>query len=96
MLDEAEWADLAPLIRKLPQSIKLHRETTGSWPDKAKVKEFERAALDRYEQMTGFPETNVNALWHHRLSELGPPCSACGKPLRTQVARFCAECGHAV
>jgi len=38
-------------------------------------------------------ETNPNALWHHRLSQLGPSCRACGKPLRTVRAKFCAECG---
>ena len=96
MLDEAEWAELAPLMRQLPQGIKMHREATGTWPDKAKVQELEREALSRHEQMTGVAESNVNALWHHRLSDIAPLCKACSKPLRTQVARFCAECGHAV
>lgn len=27
------------------------------------------------------------------VSAYGPPCSHCGKPLRTSKARFCAECG---
>jgi hypothetical protein len=94
MLDEGEWAELAPLLSKVPQDIKAYRESTGAPLDQAVRQGFERAALARYEQLTGFPESNVNALWHHRLADVGPPCDACGKPMRTRVARFCAECGH--
>ena len=52
-----------------------------------------KAALDRYFAITGFRETNPNALWHHVLSLYGPPCEACGKPLRTPAANWCAACG---
>ncbi len=52
--------------------------------------------LEQYRQMTGFDETNINAFYHHRISLHGPPCRACGKPLRTSKARFCAACGHPV
>lgn len=51
------------------------------------------AALYRYESITGFKETNVNAIWHHRASSFGPTCNNCKKPLRTPKANFCAECG---
>ena len=50
-------------------------------------------ALQRYEQITGMRETNINAVFHHRISLLGEPCLRCGKPFRTPQARFCAECG---
>src|SRR5579884_138403 len=50
--------------------------------------------LREYERITGFHETNPNAVYHHLLSLYGPPCSNCGKPLRTPRARFCAACGH--
>ena len=50
------------------------------------------AALQRYTEIPGFVETNFHALWHHRLSLLGPDCRACGKPLRTPRAKLCAEC----
>ena len=49
--------------------------------------------LDEYNRITGFGETNVNAVWHHRLSLYGPPCAVCSKPLRSPRARRCAECG---
>ncbi len=51
------------------------------------------AVLDEYERITGFRETNINAIYHHRASMYGPPCGNCGKPLRTPVAKFCGPCG---
>jgi hypothetical protein len=49
--------------------------------------------LDGYEEMTGYRETNPNAVFHHVISQYGPPCRACAKPLRTPRASFCAACG---
>ena len=54
---------------------------------------FGREALAEYQRITGFPETNPAALWHHRLALYGPPCEACDKPLRTPEAKLCAACG---
>ena len=51
------------------------------------------SALAEYERITGFRETNRNAIWHHRLSLYGPPCHSCGKPLRTPIAARCVACG---
>ncbi|MCP3099122.1 hypothetical protein LZ198_09600 [Myxococcus sp. K15C18031901] len=48
---------------------------------------------EAYTRLTGFAETNANAVMPHRLSLYGPPCAACGKPLRTPEARHCAACG---
>jgi len=50
-------------------------------------------ALDLYQRLTSFRETNPNALWHHRMSLCDPICAPCGKPLRTPEASFCAACG---
>ncbi|MBJ6111554.1 hypothetical protein JAO73_21210 [Hymenobacter sp. BT523] len=49
--------------------------------------------LEMYRLLTGFAETNPNAVWHHKVDEYGPPCPQCHKPLRTVEARFCAACG---
>jgi hypothetical protein len=52
--------------------------------------------LQRYFEVTGFEETNANAIWHHQLKQLGPPCRNCGKPLRTPRAKLCAACGTSI
>lgn len=54
-----------------------------------------QSALEAYFRLTGFRETNFNAIWHHRRSLYGPCCNHCGKPLRTPRARWCAACGGA-
>lgn len=53
------------------------------------------SALDLYKKITGLRETNINAIWHHRIANYGPPCDQCGKPLRTPKASLCAACGAA-
>lgn len=92
MLDEREWAELAVPLGKVIELIKKVRTEQGlSLPDASPIAGAE--ALNLYRELTGFVETNVHALWHHRLSLFGPPCSSCGKPLRTPKAKHCAECG---
>ena len=49
--------------------------------------------LEEFERLTGFHETNPNAVWHHRIRLYGPACTACGKPLRTPKASRCVACG---
>jgi hypothetical protein len=49
--------------------------------------------LWRYFEVTGFEETNANAIWHHVTGLYGAPCSSCGKPLRTSRARMCSVRG---
>lgn len=50
--------------------------------------------LDYYFEVTGFQETEPNAIMHHRIEHYGHPCESCGKPYRTKQAKFCAACGH--
>ena len=67
--------------------------------DERRTRDIESAklfVLQRYFEVTGFQETNANAIWHHRLSQYGPPCQNCGKLLRTPRAKMCAACGTAV
>lgn len=48
--------------------------------------------LAEYERITRFHEPNANAIFHHRVSDYGPPCASCGRPLRTPKAKLCGHC----
>lgn len=50
--------------------------------------------LDYYENLTGFRETEPNAIMHHFLGHIRPDCERCGKPYRTSKAKLCAAYGH--
>lgn len=53
-----------------------------------------KSMLDYYKELTGFEETEPNAILHHQIEQYGPPCTNCGKPYRTTIASFCAACGN--
>jgi len=94
ILEEDEWAEVLPRRQEGIRRIKEYRATHDATLERAK-EIYGGGALDRYFEITGFRETNVNALWHHRVGLFGPPCEACGKPLRTPRAKLCAACGTA-
>ena len=94
MLDEEEWLVLEPALVKSIEDIQSLRSTNGIGLAEATKHPFGQAAKDLYQQLTGHLESDVNVLWHHRLSIYGPPCSDCGKPLRTPQAKLCAACGE--
>jgi hypothetical protein len=91
MLSEDEWQLVNP--ETMLEQIKQYRKETGASLVEAYRNNTGLHALVTYERITGFRETNANALMHHRLKLYGPACTACGKPLRTPVASFCAVCG---
>ncbi len=82
MLDEDEWLQVRPKIGKGDGTDLRERKFSGF--------------LAEYERITGFHETNPNAVFHHRLALYGPPCKKCGKPLRTPEAKLCGACMHPV
>ncbi len=86
MLDEAEWEEL----------MRHHDLTGGTDGARTSLRERFVPVLNAYERLTGFRETNPSAIWHHRLALFGPDCRACGKPLRSPLARLCASCGALV
>jgi hypothetical protein len=92
MLEEQEYAELASLYRAGMRSVKDHRKQTGAPLKSIPLAEYFAPLLTRYEEMTGYRETNPNAIMHHRLSLYGPICTNCGKPLRTPNAKICGGC----
>lgn len=93
MLEETEWAEVYPLLNNAIAEIKRYREKHRVSIEEARAHGYGKRALEAYFKITGFKEKNPDALWHHRLIFFGPPCAACGKPLRTPKAKHCAECG---
>ena len=92
MLDEREWQQIGASEGNLIQAMKEYQKRHGASLAVAK-EEAPKEILARYKDLTGFDETNVNALYHHRIELYGPPCHVCGKLLRTPAARRCVECG---
>ena len=93
MLSEEEWTELEPFLNWMVENIQKYRTYNACSLEEARKRAWEKEALDAYERITGFHETNVSCLYHHRLSLIGPRCVCCGKPLRTPKAPYCASCG---
>lgn len=87
MLDDNEYQR----IHKIEGELWGDRKAHGNL--KAFKAEIEKRLLEEYNKITGFNETNYLAIYHHRISIYGAPCYNCGKPLRTDKAKFCAACG---
>jgi len=85
MLDEAEWQSVAPLLGSSIEAAKRFGRNNI----------FGFMALAKYENLTARKEKDLNVVRHHRASLYGPPCTKCGKPLRTPQANLCAACGQA-
>lgn len=57
---------------------------------------FQKIELDEYNKITGIDETNNVAILHHTVTHFGPPCTNCGRPLRTPQAKICVACNTPV
>jgi hypothetical protein len=95
MLDEQEWQQVLAPLRDGIELFKGYRAKNNAGLGEANGAVYRHGALTTYFEITGYEETTVEALWHHRLCLLGPPCDGCRKPLRTPKAKMCAECGTA-
>jgi hypothetical protein len=93
MLTEEDWPRVAPFLTDCIEQIKRYREVNACSLAEAAANGFGREACEIFEEITGFRETNANAIFHHRLSLYGPPCHVCGKLLRTPQANYCVMCG---
>lgn len=71
---------------------KLYHEAFG-FGKSGSIAERMQPLVDYYEKLTG-QVIIPNAIMHHQISQYGPPCENCEKPLRTPKASFCAACGN--
>jgi hypothetical protein len=94
MLDEDEWAHLAPLLHGAIENIQRYRQQHGVALSLVPIPQMYWAVSEMHALLCGEPPVDPVALWHHRLSDYGPPCTHCGKPLRTPRAKLCAACGR--
>lgn len=92
MLEEHEWAEIEPLILA---DIHEQKRLRGEGISLEEVQSAgEQRACKRFEAITGFRETSVYTMWHHRRSDYGQDCPRCARPFRSPQANFCAECGY--
>lgn len=92
MLGEDEWQRMELLLRDRIDHIKAYRAETGATIPQAQASALD-PGMDFYEALTGLRLAHPDDLWSVRRASYGPVCTACGKPLRTARASFCAECG---
>ena len=84
MLNEEEYAKACELYSE------AIRNTNGEEDRLIRYK----ALIDYYKEITGWDETEPNAIMHHRIEQYGSLCENCGKPYRIPLASFCAGCGQ--
>lgn len=84
MLDEEEFAIAYKLYSEAIREVKFGKNRELRF----------KPLLDYYKSITGYDETEPNAIMHHRIAQYGPICEKCGKPYRTPQASFCAACGN--
>ena len=92
MLDEEEFAQISDLYSEAMRLAKEVRKNTGVPIKHLSIEERFEPVRAKYQLVTGFYESNENAIMHHRISLYGPPCANCGKPLRTPKAKLCGSC----
>ena len=85
MLDEHEYK-----VVVTDQIQKAVRELGHCGPE-IQQRTLELMAAE-YERLTGFRIADPWHIFRHTTVGLGPPCSFCGKPLRTRRARLCGNC----
>ena len=92
-LDEKEWKTISPLLDEAMREIKNYREVHGCALHTARNSITSNATM-KFEELTGVSGVNYEIIWHHRLADWGPECSACGHLLRTNKTSYCANCGN--
>ena len=82
-----------PMLDKEEFSIASELYSRGFKIEKTDRQDRFKELLEYYKNLTGFVETEPNAIMHHSLELIGPDCESCGKPYRTSKAKLSAYCG---
>lgn len=92
MLDEEEFASIDQLFRDCTTATKEFRLRHDLPLGRLGLDERFRPVRLRYRQLTGIGHCHHTEIRRHRLALYGPPCTQCGRPLRTPRAKLCAAC----
>ena len=101
MLDEEEYRIIRDVDRDCARAFKEAGSKQSNAPFHLKKSDEELRSIyfaplfAKYTEITGFSSTvyDNTELLNHRLSNCGPMCKQCNKPLRTNTATKCTECG---
>jgi hypothetical protein len=98
MMDEQEFTQAEAVHRTAIRAIKEYRASRMASLDEVPLEQFYRPVQALYVELSkraGLEATVVSAdhVLKHRLAAYGPPCTACGLPLRTPEAEMCGACG---
>jgi len=93
MLDDHEFEQINAIYRQCIEAVQRERAEHERPLANIDLTVAFAPVLAVYNELTGFAETNPNAILHHRTALYGPACDACGRPLRSPTASFCAACG---
>ena len=93
MLDENEWAQIAPLMQLTLADPWRQPGSRGKTQRSEIFEKYYAAARAKYRELTGHDEPQVDVIWHHRLKVHGPPCPRCGRLLHSANEAYCSSCG---
>ena len=81
-----------PMLGKVEYKIAFDlytEEVNNADINLSREKRFEKL-LQNYLGVSGFRESEPNAIMYQRIEQYGSSCENCGKPYRTKMASFCA------
>jgi len=93
MLDEDEWAQIAPLMHLTLADPWRQPGARGITRRSEIFEKYYAAARAKHRELTGHDEPQVDVIWHHRLKLHGPPCPRCGRLLHRANEPYCTSCG---
>ena len=95
MLDELEYSQFYEVYKNCILDVKRYRKNKKVSLTQTPLNKLYNPAISEFERITGEKmDCSFDHLLKHRISLYGKLCNKCGKPLRTNKAKFCANCGE--